>query len=914
MAAQHQEVTYRITGDQKIHCSACEQRVEGGLSRVPGVEEVHASADSQEITVKLDASQIDPQELEATLRHLGYRSAPRGDEPRKAPSEEAERGQAEQLQLNIGGMSCSFCVQTIERALARIEGVRAAHVSLAHESGLIEYEPDKVEPDRIKATLRSLGYTIRDPSKVKAYEEQAEELRTAKRYLFVAAGMTTVSLLSMVLMWTGLVSMASLAPVLTVVMPLLAAATVFGPGLHILKMAFHSIRRGILNQHVLLELGAFAGLIGGAIGLFGRWFDIAALQFPAFDFFAVAVFITTYHILSEYTSLLVRTRSSQAVRKLLDLQPPTARVLRDGREQEVSVDDVRPSDRVRVRPGESIPVDGRVVDGASDVDESIVTGESMPVAKSEGADVVGGSVNQTGTLVLEVTRVGEESFLQTVASYVEEARAMKPGILQLVDVVLKYYVPGVVAFGALAILVWTLGAWAVTGEMNVVRAIYATLAVFVMGYPCALGMASPLAMIRGGGDAAQRGILMRSGEAFQVLKDIRTIVLDKTGTLTLGEPGVREIIPSSRGMDENDIVALAASVEHASEHPLARAIVEEAEARGLELAATKGFQAVAGRGVKGRINDRLIVAGSPGFFSEELGVTLEEARGDIERMQDGGMTVIALGRAQEEGQPVEVLGLIGLADTIKNDARDAVAKLRELDIEPVMITGDNERTARAVAGEVGIERVLAEVLPDQKADEVRKLQEQGRRVAMVGDGINDAPALMQADVGIAIGAGTDIAIESSDVVLIGERLGSVTDVFQIGRRSYRKTVQNLSLAFAFNGIGVPLAVTGWVHPAWAMAAMVASVSTVLANSFGVRLVRRRKRRAAEPTQTLDLRAPAIHCEGCLAKIQDAVGHLRGIESVEGDVESKEVHVAYHPEMTSPERIRQTMGDAGFPAG
>lgn len=322
-------------------------------------------------------------------------------------------------------------------------------------------------------------------------------------------------------------------------MPLLAVATVFGPGFYILKMAYHSLRRRILNQHVLLEFGAFAGLIGGGLGLLGRFLDLPGLQFPAADFFAVATFVTTYHILSGYTSLLVRTRASQAVRKLLDLQPATARVIRDGREEEVIIEEVKPGDRVRVRPGEAIPVDGQVIEGASGVDESLVTGESMPVEKTVGDEVIGGSINQTGTLVIEVTRIGEESFLQQVARYIEEARVMKPGILQVVDVVLKYYVPTVIGFAALGFLIWTLGAWLVTGQVNLPRAIFAMLAVFVMGYPCALGMATPLAMIRGGGEAAQKGILMRSGEAFQVFKDVKVVLLDKTGTLTRGSHRLR---------------------------------------------------------------------------------------------------------------------------------------------------------------------------------------------------------------------------------------------------------------------------------------------------------------------------------------------------------------------------------------
>ncbi len=885
----------------------------------------------------------------------------------------------ETLQVKIGGMSCSFCTETIRKAFGRMDGVHEVHVSLSHEEALIKYDPGKRTPTELRDTLRSLGYTVRDPRKVRSFEEQEEELHTERRRLILAGISTAISAVFMLAMWLKLVPQATLQPVMLVVMPLLAVATVFGPGLYILKMAYHSLRRGILNQHVLLELGAFAGLIGGALGLIGRWLEGPALQFPTADFFAVATFITTYHILSGYTSLLVRTRASQSVRKLLDLQPATARVIRDGREEEVPIEEVKPGDRVRVRPGESIPVDGRVVKGASGVDESLVTGESIPVEKSVGDEVIGGSLNQSGTLVVEVTKVGEESFLQQVARYIEEARAMKPGILQVVDVVLKYYVPGVLAFGALGFLIWTAGAWAVTGQVNVTRSIFATLAVLVMGYPCALGMATPLAMIRGGGEAAQKGILMRSGEAFQVLKDVQVVVLDKTGTITQGKPAVTDVVISDfrsqisdlafaappilqppvraaegsglgiAGLDsapqsaisnlQSEILYWAASAESVSEHPLGRAIVEHALEQGIVLAEVTDFQAVPGRGVRATLDGRTVLVGSPAFFAQDLGVDLDPIRTDLERLQSEGKTVVLA--ATQDFQPVppsssesprvlvgtggnswELMGMIAVADTVKEDARESVARIKAAGLEPIMITGDNARTAQAVATAVGIDQVLAEVLPNEKAEKVRELQARGYRVAMVGDGINDAPALMQADVGIAtcagagIGAGTDIAIESSDVILVGERLGGVVDAYHIGRNSYRKTVQNLALAFAFNGIGVPLATTGLVHPVWAMVAMVLSVSTVLANSFAGQLLPKVKEAEREVPELhrLELRVPSMHCEGCLSTITRVVSRLPEVETVEGDLEGKTVTVRYRDGRTAPDEIRQAIDQAGFPVG
>jgi heavy metal translocating P-type ATPase len=497
----------------------------------------------------------------------------------------------------------------------------------------------------------------------------------------------------------------------------------------------------------------------------------------------------------------------------------------------------------------------------------------------------------------------------------------------------------VVAFGALGFLTWTVGAWAITGQIDFPRAIFATLAVFVMGYPCALGMATPLAMIRGGGEAAQKGILMRSGEAFQVFKDIKQVVLDKTGTITRGKPAVTDIVISDFGLrildlgqtstaqseiknlkpvlseaEVSKILWLAASVERASEHPLGRAIVDHALAQGINLAEVRDFEAAPGQGVRAVLEGRPLFVGSPAFFTQELQVDLDPVRMDLERLQTEGKTVVLVGEVTNGDRP-QMVGLIAVADTLKDDAREAIARLKAAGLEPIMITGDNERTARAVAAAVGIEQVLAEVLPNEKAAKVRELQAQGYRVAMVGDGINDAPALMQADVGIAIGAGTDIAIESSDVVLIGERLTAVVDAYHIGRISYRKTVQNLALAFAFNGIGVPLAVTGLVHPVWAMIAMVASVTAVLANSFLGRLLPRAREAALEAVEhTLELHVLSMHCEGCLSTITQAVTRLPEVEAVEGDLKAKIVTVRYRDGRTAPDKIRRAIDEAGFPVG
>jgi P-type Cu+ transporter len=795
----------------------------------------------------------------------------------------------EKVQFKIGGMSCSFCVGTIRQALGRMDGVKDVHVSLAHEETLVEYDPVRVNPDALKDTLLAVGYTVRDPDKVRSFEEEEEEMRRERDRLFIAGALTWITFVLMLLMWLG-----RMFPYTISVSLVLVFLTVFGVGWPILKMAWGSLRRRIFNQHVLLEFAAFAGLGGGLLGLYFP-------QFPAPDFFGVAVFVTTYHILSQYTSLHVRTRSSQAVRKLLSLQPAVARVIRNGVEEEVPISEVRPGDLVRVRPGAQIPVDGQVVDGASAVNESLVTGEPLPKEKHKGDEVIGGSVNQTGTLVVRTTRVGQEGFLQQVARHIQEARVLKPNIIQLVDQILKYYVPGVLAFAAAAILIWTAGSWLLTGEADFIRATFAALAVLVMGYPCALGMATPLAMIRGGGEAALRGILMRSGEAFQVFKDVKKVVLDKTGTITLGRPEVADVVPLD-GSGPERVLRLAASAEKPSEHPLAQAIVKRAEEQGMTLDQTTGFQAIPGLGVRVEVSGKRILVGNLRFLEGE-GVDVSAALERALELEAEAKTVIGVAEGQR------AVGLITIGDVIKADATDAIARMKDAGLSPVMLTGDNAETAKAVARVVGIDEIHAQVLPQDKAAKVRELQRAGFRVAMVGDGINDAPALMQADVGVAIGAGTDIAIESSDVILVGERLGGFVDAYHIGRRSFRKTVQNLSLAFSFNGIGVPLAATGLVHPVWAMIAMAASVSTVLLNSFGGKLLPKPSQKEAretadEPMERLQFQVPTIHCDGCIQIIRDALGRFPEIAKVEGEPRQKRITVVFHRPLPRDEIVNE----------
>ncbi len=762
------------------------------------------------------------------------------------------------FRARIAGLHCSLCTGTLEKALGRQPGVANVAVSLTHEQALVEYDPAQLRPQDLVDTLKDIGYSARDPAKVRPYEEEEAELvHEGRRLLWgIAFSLETISvLMSVAGLWyicaavglsflaiaylllrprglatavAGTSALAALTagtlaleisgaidPAVPWIVAVFAVCMVFGLSRHILVMSVQSIRRGILNQHVMLEAAAFAGLVGGTIGLV-----FSPDDYPTGPFFGVSVLVTTYHLFSEWLSLLVKTRSSQAIKRLLDLQPDVASVVRDGTEREVPISEVVVGELVRIRPGEGVPVDGEVVDGHSAVDQSFVTGEPLPVERSAGDAVTGGSINGSGTLLVAVSAVGEESFLAQVVRHVEDARALKPGILHLVDRILRIYAPTVLLLSAGSFLGWVIGSWTIGGQVDVERAAFAALSVLVMGYPCAVGIAAPLSIVRGAGEAADDGIIMRTGEAFQAFRLVRTIVLDKTGTLTEGRPTVREIEAVA---NSDELLALVAAAESSSEHPLAQAVLTAAVERGLDVPAVEDFDSLAGRGVLAVIGGQRLLVGRPSFLEGE-GVDLSAKAAHIAELEEAGRTVIAASRDSD------LLGALAFDDRLRPDAAEAVAEMRRAGIRPVLVTGDNRSAAERVGSELEIEEVHAGVLPNEKAEVVRGLQRAGR-VAMVGDGINDAPSLMQADVGVAMGAGTDIAIESADIVIVGNRLGSILTAREISRYAYRKTKQNVTLAFLFNGIGIPVATTGLVYPVWAMVAMALSVTTIFVNSL-----------------------------------------------------------------------------------
>jgi len=561
---------------------------------------------------------------------------------------------------------------------------------------------------------------------------------------------------------------------------------------------------------------------------------------PIASYAGVSAMIMSFHLTGRYVETKAKGKDSQAIRKLLELGAKTARILVDGVEREIPVEKLQLGDVMVVRPGEKIPTDGEVVEGESSVDESMATGESMPVRKHNGDAVIGATVNQQGLLKVKATKVGKDTFLSQIVKLVEECQGSKVPVQEFADKVTAYFVPTVLGIAALTFILWfllpgpmkTVGSWAETFipwinlDMGVITlAIFATVAVLVIACPCALGLAVPTALMVGSGMGAENGILIREGAAIQTLKDVHTIVFDKTGTITKGEPSVTDIVPAD-GREADDVLKLSASVEKGSEHPLGQAIVKAAEERNLDFVPLENFQAVPGKGVQGALSGKTVSVGSRNLLEDAENA--EWAEMELSRLEDEAKTAVLVA---EEGVAI---GIIAVADTLKDDSIQAIRELEEMGLETAMITGDNARTAEAIAKKVGISRVLAEVLPDGKVAAIKELQAEVGLVAMVGDGINDAPALTQADVGIAIGTGTDIAIEASDVTLVSGQLSAVVSAIKLSRATFRKIKQNLYWAFGYNVLAIPLAVLGLLHPVIAEAAMASSSVSVVTNANRLR--------------------------------------------------------------------------------
>jgi len=801
-------------------CASCVAHVQHGLKEVDGVLDVNVNLATEQASVVLDTKQVPLRQLVDAVRGTGY------DVP------------TENVSLLIGGMTCAGCVAHVERALSKVPGVLNVNVNLATEKAAVEYIPTVTGLPDFRRAVAEAGYEVLHTAEERAEEELSREVRKmqdARRRMLLAWLFTGPIILWM--LPEMLLGVAWPNPtIFKLGMLLLATPVLFWVGRRTYVAAWRSTTHGAPNMDALIAMGSGASFLTGVATFFA----------PIPSYAGVAAMIMAFHLTGRYVEASAKGRASQAIRKLLELGAKTARILVDGREREVSIDEVQVSDVMIIRPGEKIPTDGVVVEGESAVDESMATGESMPVAKRPGEEVIGATLNQDGLLRVRATRVGKDTFLAQVVRLVEQAQGTKVPIQAFADRVTAVFVPIVLVVALLTFLAWFLfpdalrpvAEWAagflpwVDPSLNTFTlALITTVSVLVIACPCALGLATPTALMVGSGIGAENGILIRSGEAIQAMRDVRVVVFDKTGTLTKGKPEVTDVVGMKNERMTNDqILHWAASVEVGSEHPVGRAIVARAEAEGIGLGELTGFETLRGKGVRGVVDGKSVLVGSRTLL-EEHGVTAAILEDEMRRLEEEGKTAMLVA---VDG---ELLGLLAVADTLKDDAVATVRELQALGLQTVMITGDNQRTARAIARQVGVVHVLAEVLPDEKLAEVRRLQADTEGlVVMVGDGINDAPALTQADVGIAIGSGTDIAIEAADITLVRGDLSGVVSAVKLSRATFNKVVQGLFWAFFYNVVMIPLAIVGMMHPVLAEIAMATSSVTVVTNANLLRRV------------------------------------------------------------------------------
>ncbi len=753
------------------------------------------------------------------------------------PRSEPDAGAGQRLELDVRGMHCAACVSRVERVLKDVPGVLDAQVGLATESARVRLAPGMDDVEALQQAVAKAGYEASpreslEESVTRRERERAEERRDLMRRFWVGVALGVPVVLIGEIGWLPFVPTpgAGTLRALWALSGLLTIPHMAYVGRRFFTGGWAAFRRHDATMDTLVALGTGSAWLYSTVAVLFPGLFPAGTAHPFYEATAV---VTTLVVLGQALEARARGRTSAALRRLMDLRPKSARVIRDGIEVEILAEEVEEGDVVVVRPGEKIPVDGVVVSGRSAVDEAMVTGESLPVEKGEGDEVVGGTLNRSGSFRFRATRVGRETTLARIVAMVREAQASKPDIQRVVDVVAGYFVPVVMMIAILSFALWyTFGP-----EPRISYAAVVGVAVLVIACPCSLGLATPISIMVSVGKAAELGVLVRNGEALQEARRVDVVVLDKTGTVTEGRPAVTDLVPLG-GMDETALLRLAAAAEAGSEHPLGEAVVEAAAARGLDVPAATAFEAVAGRGVRATVEGRSVLAGSEAFLEEE-GVP-DDAEAHVERLSGEGKTPLLVA---VDGR---LAGVLAVADPVKADSAAAVARLQELGVEVVLLTGDHERTARAVADQVGIDQVLARVLPDQKADRVAELQAAGKRVMMVGDGINDAPALARADVGVAMGTGTDVAMETADVTLMRASLEGVVHTIEVSRATFKNIRQNLVGAFLYNVLGIPVA-AGALYPVFGIllspmiagTAMAFSSVTVVTNANRLRFFRPR---------------------------------------------------------------------------
>jgi len=743
----------------------------------------------------------------------------------------------ENATLKLRGMSCASCANSVEEAIRSVPGVESCSVNFGTEQTAVTYNPGKTDIAAIQDAVEAAGYAaqpiqadgLAPEDDAERRERQAENQKLTRK-VWLSGMVSAVLVIGSLPAMTGLpvpfIPMWLHHPWLQLV---LTAPVLFWAGSGFFINAWKALKRHTATMDTLVAVGTGTAYLYSLFPtFFPQWFTAQGLQ-PDVYFEAAAVIIALL-LLGRLLENRAKGQTSEAIRKLIGLQARTARVIRNGQEMDVAIAEVALGDIVLVRPGEKIPVDGQIVEGSSTIDEAMVTGESVPVKKQPGDEVIGATINKTGSFQFQATRVGKDTFLAQIVKLVQQAQGSKAPIQRLADQVTGWFVPAVMAIAILTFILW----FNIMG--NVTMALITTVGVLIIACPCALGLATPTSIMVGTGKGAENGILIKGAESLELAHKLQTIVLDKTGTITQGKPTVTDYVTVKGTANHNELklLRLAASVERNSEHPLAEAVVQYAQAQGVELTKTQEFEAIAGSGVQGYISERLVQIGTHRWMNE-LGIPTNALQQQWDKLEYLGKTVIWIA---VDGT---VEGIIGIADAVKPSSAQAIRTLQKMGLEVVMLTGDNQRTAHVIAHEVGIERVFAEVRPEQKAATVATIQSEGKTVAMVGDGINDAPALAQADVGIAIGTGTDVAIAASDITLISGDLQSIVTAIQLSRATIRNIKQNLFFAFIYNVAGIPIAagilypVFGWLlSPIIAGAAMAFSSVSVVTNALRLR--------------------------------------------------------------------------------
>ncbi|MGE5628220.1 MAG: heavy metal translocating P-type ATPase [Solirubrobacterales bacterium] len=797
---------------QGMTCAACAKAVERAAKKLPGVTDANVNFATEKLNISYDETKVEISNIQEAISKAGY----------KGLIDSANKT------LKIQGMTCAACAKAVERAVKKVPGVLEANVNFATENLNISYESDKIRIQEIKKAVEKAGY--------KALEEEVgidvdkqnkeKEIKTLWKRFIISAVFTVPLLMISMGHMLGYMLPEIIDPMMNpenfAVIQLALATVVIVTGFKFFKVGYPALIRRSPNMDSLISLGTSAAYL---YGIFAVYQIFMGNKQYAYDlYFESAGVILTLITLGKYLEAVSKGKTSEAIKKLMGLAPKTATIIRDDKEVIIPIDEVETGDIIVVKPGEKLPVDGEVIEGLTSIDESMLTGESIPVEKTKGDKVIGASINKSGYIKYKATKVGKDTALAQIIKLVEEAQGSKAPIAKLADVISGYFVPTV-----MSIAVITSAAWYFSGK-PAVFALTIFISVLVIACPCALGLATPTAIMVGTGKGAEYGVLIKSGVALETAHRIKTVVFDKTGTITEGKPKVTDII-STGIMDESTLLQLAASAEKGSEHPLGEAIVKGAEEKSLVLKPLEQFKAIAGHGIEVVIEGKTMLLGNKKLMVENnIDLTKVEATSD--KLASEGKTPMYI---TSQGN---LAGIIAVADTVKENSKKAIDKLHSIGIEVAMITGDNKRTAEAIAKQVGIDVVLAEVLPQDKANEVKKLQEKGKKVAMVGDGINDAPALAQADIGIAIGSGTDVAMESADIVLMRSDLMDVPTAIELSKKTINNIKQNLFWAFGYNILGIPVAMGilylfggPLLNPIIAAAAMSFSSVSVLLNAL-----------------------------------------------------------------------------------